>query len=252
LRPIRASHRKSPMTRRGSISPASIRFVADKRGQYCTACPRLITSKRFGDLCCRCQQHQFRWSDPRQPIVNLATLQPYIKQIEGVLRRNPQIDVEALTERWKMVVAEATATAVYCQSHTHVSTEQWAAVAIRDFGENMPHERALVIVAAAHLQREADEHSYVSDTAFNYVVINVLRRCSGSGRRWHTAPAGGRMKTTRRGLNKETRARVWRYLSSGLGGAAVGLAQVEITRLREIAAKEMKYRAAAEALSVAI
>jgi hypothetical protein len=211
-----------------------------------------MTTRRFGGLCARCSQHKQRWSHPDQPIITLTKLQPYVKQIEGVLRRNPQIDLEALAERWRLVVREATSYAVYSQTHTHISTEQWAAVAIRDFGENMPAERALIIIAAAHLHREMDEHSYVSDTAFNYVVINLLRRCSGSGRRWHPAKEGDRQKASRRGLNKETRARVWRYLISGLGGAAVGLAHIELKRLKEVAAKDARYRAAAEQLSTAL
>jgi hypothetical protein len=242
------------MTRRGSISPASIRFTADYRGRHCAtpSCPRIITKRTaYGGLCNRCATHEKRWAHPQQPIVTITLLQPYIKQIEGVVRRNPQIDVDALCERWRLVTNEARATAQWCDSHTHVSTERWAASTVRDIGEHIPAERALIIVAAMHLHQELDAHAYVSDDSFRFSVINMLRRSSSTGRRWHTAPEGGRMKTTKRELNKVTRLRIAKYISSGLGGPAVGLAHIELKRLQGVAKRDERYRAAAAQLSAA-
>ena len=240
------------MTRRGSISQSSIRFTANTRGQRCTACPRIIANRHFGGLCARCAKHKSRWADPQQPIITLTKLQPYLKQIEGVLRRNPHLDIEGLTERWRLVTQEARAVAHHCETHAHISTERYAACTVRDIGENLEADRALILVAAMHLHQELDAHAYVSDDSFRFAVINMLRKLSHVGRRWHSAPEGGRMKTTKRELNKVTRLRIYKYLSSGLGGPAVGLARIELKRLQEVAAKDARYREAAEQLSTAL
>jgi hypothetical protein len=242
------------MTRRGSISPASIRFTSDRRGQRCDtpSCSRILTRRSFGGLCARCAKHKSRWADPQQPIITLTKLQPYIRQIEGVLKRNPQIDVDALCERWRLVTQEASAVAHHCQTHTHISTERYAATTVRDIGENLEADRALVLFAAMQLHQELDAHAYVSDDSFRFAVINMLRKLAHVGRRWHTAPEGGRMKTTKRELNKVTRLRIYKWISSGLGGSAVGLAHIELKRLQDVAAKDARYRAAAEQLSQAI
>jgi hypothetical protein len=240
------------MTRRGSVSQSSILFTSDRRGQHCRACPRIISHCTYNGLCNRCATHQKRWADPQQPIITLTKLQPYLKQIEGVLRRNPQLDVEALTERWKLVTNEARSMAAYCQTHTHSSTERYAACTVRDIGENLEADRALVLVAAMHLHQELDAHAYVGDDSFRFAVINMMRKLAHVGRRWHSAPDGGRQKVTKRELNKVTRLRIYKYLSSGLGGAAVGLAHIEIKRLQEVAKRDERYRAAAAQLSAAV
>jgi hypothetical protein len=239
------------MTRRGSISQSSIRFTADTRGQRCKACPRIIANRHFGGLCARCAKHKSRWADPQQPIITLTKLQPYLKQIEGVLRRNPHLDIEGLTERWRLVTQEARAVAHHCETHAHISTERYAACTVRDIGENLEADRALILVAAMHLHQELDAHAYVSDDSFRFAVINMLRKLSHVGRRWHSAPEGGRMKTTKRELNKVTRLRIAKYISSGLGGPAVGLARIEIKRLQEVAKRDERYRDAAAQLSAA-
>ena len=232
---------------------------ADRPERVCStpSCFNTLPPGRISNRCGRCAHNAKRWGHELQDVPSALELNSYVVRIECLRRSLKRLMVDALKDRWQIVVDECRGTASPSFKRTGAQTHNgWVAEAsqiIRDIGEAQTWERLFDIASAAYLLQFERPHRFKSDEAFRCVLVELLRRCANVGTKVvamnNQEHASTIRRSYRRDISLNSRLRAAEFIRAGLGAAAEELAKVAVKRTAEAERTRTAYRETVESIA---
>jgi hypothetical protein len=230
-------------------SRASVAFQRERKGQPCRnpSCHRTINIRgAWLGFCARCSNAYRRHGHAQQTGVRVAELNPYLKLVREVRKRNTNINWTTLHSRWRTVVD-------HCREEanpkgTHIATYRKAAQMVVDIAEAVEPDRLIDLTAAVYLLQEFHPSRFKDDACFDFALGHVLRREAGAGRRFKSQ-FNGTTKAYYREMGRRERRLLGEMIRAALGVIGVHIAQLEHRRLTAKYEQEAGFKAAVSAIA---
>jgi hypothetical protein len=221
-----------------------------------SGCTRVTTTATWRGYCNRHLMAHRKYGDPEQRSITKGELRPYREAIQKAVKRNPQVDWQAIYARWPVAVGIAQeALQTIRTGIPHLRYNREAAQMICDIAGAVEPSVVFEIVSAMWLLQEVRGGMVKSDNAFKSLVIHALQREGGTGRKfarpkWRPGMSLGAIgqTVTYSITSQRTRSAAYEYISRGIGGAAVAVAKKEMARHFEKDRVEAAYKEAVAAI----
>jgi hypothetical protein len=186
-----------------------------------------------------------RYADPQATAVQVSELEPYVRVVKRIVRRNKDrvnwLAVYNRLEDVKKVCEEIESQA--SSGAPYVKWRRRAANLMIEIIANVAPERIFEIVAAFHVYQVLGSRKFASDASFWALMLHSVRREAGAGRVWRNGAGpkrlatGGHTTVTYRILDARSRDCAAAFLVSTFGAASVAVAKAELKRIEDEKAK---------------
>lgn len=180
------------------------------------------TAGRYTRLCGKHRSHVNRHGHPLQRSIRATDLDPYVKVIAGLRKRDPDAPLwNLLEDRWEQLVRSADDTA----KATPFKHQREAAKIVLTVAKDAEARKVVDTMLAVFMMRERDPRAFLTDLAFDYQLARRFRGLAPSYRGTYYHAETGRTAY----VYRQTTPRAMKALARSLTGF-FGVAGVKLCR----------------------